>query len=225
MPKVKSGLAFRCGLMILLAAAAAAGQSSQAHQDTQTAPRVGPTTPPGSTTAPSLPGTPGVGEAVDPNKYSIGAEDVLYIQVWREPDFTRMVAVRPDGKITMPLIGELQASGLTPMQLTKELTEKLGQYVNRPDVTITVQEVRSKKYYIDGGVNRPGEYALVTPTRVFEALSRAGGFTEFANPKKIRIIRNEGKQTIKFNWKDVSQGKHLEQNIYLENGDHIYVPQ
>ena len=162
---------------------------------------------------------------MDPNKYIIGAEDVLYVQVWREPDFTRPVAVRPDGKITMPLIGEIQAAGETPMQLTKVLTEKLGNYVNRPDVTVTVQEVRSKKYYIDGGVNKPGEYALVTPTRVLEALSKAGGFTEFANRRKIKILRNEGKQTFTFNYNQVAKGKHLEQNIFIENGDHIIIPE
>jgi polysaccharide export outer membrane protein len=174
-------------------------------------------------TNPGLPTTPGVGQAVDPNKYSIGAEDVLYIQVWREPDFTRPVAVRPDGKITMPLIGEMQASGLTPVQLTKSLTDKLGTYVNHPDVTVTVMEVRSKKYYIDGLVNHPGEFPLVTPTRVLEALSKAGGFQEFANKSKVKILRGEGKQTFNFNYKDVSKGKHLEQNIFLENGDHVIV--
>lgn len=180
--------------------------------------------PPAANTAPLTATSPGVGQAVDPNKYSIGAEDILYIQVWREQDFTRMVAVRPDGKITMPLLGELQAAGETPMQLTKDLTEKLGNYVNRPDVTVTVEQVRSKKYYIDGLVARPGEYSLVTPTRVLEALSKAGGFQEFANIKKIKILRNEGKEIFKFNYKDVSRGKHLEQNIELKTGDHIIVP-
>ena len=216
---MKYGLGLRGGLF-LMAAVISLAQTTQPQQT----PRSGPTAPPGSTPTPSTPPS-GVGEAVDPNKYSIGAEDVLYILVWREPDFTKMVAVRPDGKITMPLIGELQAAGLTPMQLTKDLTEKLGQYVNRPDVTITVQEVRSKKYYIDGGVFRPGEYPLVTPTRIYEALSKAGGFTEFANRKKIKIVRHEGKEVLHFNWNDVSKGKHLDQNIFLENGDHIIVPQ
>jgi len=179
--------------------------------------------PPAVNTNPSLPVAPGVGEAVDPNKYSIGAEDVLYIQVWREADFTRPVAVRPDGKITMPLIGEMNAAGLTPIQLTKDLTDKLGTYVNHPDVTVTVMEVRSKKYYVDGLVNHPGEFPLVTPTLVFEAISKAGGFQEFANQKKVKILRNEGKKIFNFNYKDVSNGKHLEQNIYLENGDHVIV--
>jgi polysaccharide export outer membrane protein len=163
----------------------------------------------------------GVGAAVDPNTYQIGSEDVLYIQVWKEPDFTRQVAVRPDGKITMPLIGDIQASGLTPLALTADLKEKVGKYVQTPEVTVTVIDVRSRKYYIDGEVGRPGAFALVTPTKVLEALSLAGGFREFANQKNITILR--GAKTFKFNYKDVIRGKHLEENIFLENGDHIIV--
>src|SRR6266852_5988835 len=163
----------------------------------------------------------GLGAAVDPNKYVIGPEDILFIKVWREPDFTAAVAVRPDGKITMPLVGEVQAGGLTPQQLTKNLTEALGKYINNPDVNVFVQDVRSKKYYIDGEVSRPGFQPLVTPTTVLEALSHAGGFKEFANTKKIRILR--GSQVFKFNYNQVTKGQHLEQNIYVENGDHIIV--
>ncbi len=163
----------------------------------------------------------GVGAAVDPNKYSIGAEDVLMIQVWREPDFTRQVAVRPDGKITMPLIGDVQAAGMTPLALTNDLKDKVGKYVQNPEVTVTVLDVRSRKYYIDGEVGRPGAFPLVTPTRVLEALSLAGGFREFANQKKIVILR--GAKTFKFNYQEVIKGKHLEQNIFIESGDHIIV--
>ena len=164
-----------------------------------------------------------MGQAVEPNKYSIGPEDVLFIKVWREQDFTVIRAVRPDGTITMPLLGDLQAAGLSPVQLTKDLTEKLSQYVNHPDVTVVVQEVRSKKYYIDGGVNRPGEYPLVTPIKILEALSKTGGFTEFANKKHILILR--GDKTFKFNYLEVIKGKHMEQNILLESGDHVIVNQ
>ncbi len=174
----------------------------------------------------SIPGpkgtTPdGIGQPIDPNKYLIGVEDLLYIQVWREADFTRPAAVRPDGNITMPLIGDVQAGGLTPLQLTKSLTEKLGTVLTHPEVTVTVSEVRSKKYYIDGEVNHPGFFPLVTPTRVLEALSNAGGFRDFANTKHIKILR--GDQVFNFNYNDVSKGKHMEQNIYVENGDHIIV--
>ena len=199
-------------LLLLAAASLALGQTPPP------APNKG-TTPP--TPAPGLPSAPGVGQAVDPNKYSIGPEDVLYVYVWREPDFTKIVLVRPDGKITMPLLGDLQAAGLSPIQLTKDLTEKLSTYVNRPDVTVTVQEVRSKKYYLDGEVGRPGEYPLITPTRVLEAISKAGGFKEFADKKHIKILR--GTKTFNFNYIEVSKGKKMEQNIELENGDHIFV--
>jgi polysaccharide export outer membrane protein len=159
---------------------------------------------------------------VDLGKYQIGSEDLLFIRVWREPDFTLPVAVRPDGKITMPLIGEVPASGQTPLQLTATLKQLLTQYLNNPDVNVFVTEVRSKKFYIDGEMNRPGSFALVTPTSVLEALSRGGGFREFANTRKIRVLR--GGEVRHFNYKDVTKGKHLEQNIAVENGDHIIVP-
>lgn len=160
--------------------------------------------------------------AVDPNKYLIGPEDILFIRVWREPDFTLPAAVRPDGKITMPLVGDVQAGDQTPMQLTKSITEMLGKYLNNPDVNVIVTEVRSKKYFIDGEVLKPGTYLLVTPTTVLEALSNSGGFRDFANSKKIRILRKGN--ILHFNYKDVSKGKNLEQNILVEPGDHIIVP-
>ena len=163
-----------------------------------------------------------VAAPVDPGKYQIGPEDLLFIRVWREPDFTLPVAVRPDGKITMPLIGEVRAAGQSPLQLTVTLKELLTQYLNNPDVNVFVTEVRSKKFYIDGEMNRPGLFALVTPTSVLEALSRGGGFREFANTKKIRVLR--GSAVRYFNYRDVTKGKHLEQNIAVENGDHIIVP-
>ena len=160
--------------------------------------------------------------AVDPSKYLIGPEDILFIKVWREPDFTVPAAVRPDGKITMPLIGDVQAGNQTPTQLTKSITEMLSKYINNPDVNVIVTDVRSKKYYIDGEVFKPGTYLLVTPTTILEALSNAGGFRDFANTKKIRVLRHG--QILHFNYKDVSRGKNLEQNIQVEAGDHIIVP-
>ena len=164
----------------------------------------------------------GVPVAVDPHTYQIGPDDVLFIRVWREPDFTFPVAVRPDGKITVPLVGEVDAAGETPAQLTQNLTSRLASYINNPEVNVFVTEVRSKKYYIDGEVNRPGSIALVTRTTVLEALSHSGGFKDFANTKKIRILR--GDKVYFFNFKQVTNGKHLEQNIVVENGDHIIVP-
>jgi len=159
---------------------------------------------------------------VDPNKYQIGPEDLLYIRVWREPDFTLPVAVRPDGKITVPLIGEVQAAGQNPAELTDRLKGLLTEYLKNPDVSVFVTEVRSKKFYIDGEMNRPGWFPLVTRTSILEALSRGGGFREFANTKKIRVLR--GSEILYFNYKDVIKGKHLEQNIAVQNGDHIIIP-
>lgn len=163
-----------------------------------------------------------VGDSVDLHTYIIGPEDILLIQVWREPDFSGLHVVRPDGKITLPLIGEMQAGGLTPEKLGKGLVESLAKYLNNPDVDVSVQSVQSKKYFMDGEVNRPGEYKLVTPTTVLEALSHAGGFRDFANSKGIRILR--GNSTMKFNYKEVSKGRKMDQNVLLENGDHVIVP-
>jgi polysaccharide biosynthesis/export protein len=160
--------------------------------------------------------------AVDPKTFQIGAEDILYIQVWREADFSRQAIVRPDGKITMPLIGEVQAEGLTPDQLTAKLSELLSKYLNNPQVGVTVIGVNSKKYFMTGEINRPGSFPLVVPTHVLEALSNGGGFREFANEKKIVILRKG--QRLKFNYKEVIKGKKTEQNILLENGDYIIVP-
>jgi polysaccharide export outer membrane protein len=160
--------------------------------------------------------------AVDPKTYVIGAQDILMIKVWREMDFTGPYTVRPDGKISMPLVGDVQASGLTPERLGDQLKQALSNFINSPDVSVSLQSVGSKKFYITGEVNRAGEYTLATPTKVFDALSNAGGFRDFANKKKIIIIR--GTERIKFNYQDILKGKSLEQNIFLENGDTIVVP-
>jgi polysaccharide export outer membrane protein len=207
------------------AAIVMAGCLTAAGQTQPTAPKPNESRPPSPATpspAASEKTPEGSAAAVDPNKYLIGPEDVIFIRVWREPDFTLPAAVRPDGKITMPLIGDVQAGDQTPTQLTKNLTQLLGKYLNNPDVNVIVTDVRSKKYYIDGEVGKPGSYLLVTPTTVLEALSIAGGFRDFANSKKIRILRKGN--ILHFNYKEVSSGKKLEQNILVESGDHIIVP-
>jgi polysaccharide export outer membrane protein len=159
---------------------------------------------------------------VDPNTYIIGAEDILLVRVWREPELSSGVQVRPDGKITLPLIGELQAAGLTPQALKTKVVEALTEYINKPEVIVSLQSVQSKKYYITGEVNRTGTFPLVVPVNVLEALTNAGGFREFANTKKITILR--GGKILKFNYNDVVKGKNQEQNITIENGDYIVVP-
>jgi polysaccharide biosynthesis/export protein len=173
----------------------------------------------------SIPTVPKASEGsfapVDTKNYVLGPEDVIFIKTWREPDFTFTTAIRPDGKITLPLYGDLQAAGLTPEQLGLNIKEALTKYINAPDVQVFVVEVRSKKYFIDGEVKRTGPYPLVTKTTVLEALSNCGGFLDFANRKDIHILR--GSKVLHFNWADVTKGKKLQQNIELENGDHIIV--
>lgn len=171
---------------------------------------------------PPTPSADPAASAVDPHTYVIGPEDLLFIRVWREPDVTGPVSVRPDGKITLALVGELQAGGLTAEQLQAKVKDSLGKYFNSPDVTVSVTQVNSKKFYIDGEVGRPGPYPLSVPTKVLEALSQAGGFRDFANPKKIVILRKG--ERLKFNYKEVVKGKSQEENVFLEPGDHIIVP-
>ena len=164
-----------------------------------------------------------VAQAVDPKSYLIGPEDILHIEVFRDAEMTRAVNVRPDGKITMPLIGDLQAEGLTPERLTAQLKEALTQFMTSPEVTISVLQVNSKAFVVTGKVNRSGKFPLVTPIRIFDALGLTGGFQEFANTKKITIVR--GGDRLYFNYSDYVKGKKeaLDQNIWLQNGDTILV--
>ncbi|MBV8895731.1 MAG: polysaccharide biosynthesis/export family protein [Acidobacteriaceae bacterium] len=162
------------------------------------------------------------GAPVDSSSYKIGAADVLNIKVWNEPEFSGPVAVHQDGKITLPLVGDLQAGGKTPNEVQEIIADSLKTLVKKPLVTVTVQDVGSKRYYMDGLIARPGEYPLVVPTTILEAISKGGGLQDFANSKKIYILR--GDKRIYFNYKDVIHGKHMEQNIPLEPGDHIVVP-
>jgi polysaccharide export outer membrane protein len=159
---------------------------------------------------------------VDPKAYLIGAEDVISIRVWKEPENSGQFVVRPDGKISIPLIGEVQAAGLTPEKLSESIATGLQKVMVHPEVTVGVEKVNSKKYYIQGEVNKPGSYPLVIDTTVLEALVNAGGFREFANSKKIVILR--GSDRLKFNYREVTKGKKMEQNILVKNGDQIIVP-
>jgi len=159
---------------------------------------------------------------VDSNSFKVGPADVLNVRVWHEQEFSGPVSVHPDGKITLPLVGDLAVGGMTPAQIEQVIAQALTKYVVKPLVTITVQEVLSKKYYLDGEIARSGEYPLVAPTTVLEAISKAGGLRDFANEKKIYILR--GDKRILFNYKDVIHGKHMDQNIPLEPGDHVIVP-
>jgi polysaccharide biosynthesis/export protein len=161
----------------------------------------------------------------DPN-YIIGAQDVLDINVWKETDLTRLVPVRPDGKISLPLLNDVMAAGLTPTQLAMQITEGLKKYVTNPQVTVIVTQINSQRVYILGEVNRAGAYPLLPGMTVLQALSSAGGFTQFAKEKSIYLLRQvDGKQQkYPFNYKDVVAGKKSEQNTLLKAGDTIVVP-
>jgi len=158
--------------------------------------------------------------------YVIGPEDVLDINVWKEPDVSRVVPVRPDGKISLPLINDVQAAGTTPQQLAGNVTEKLRKYLNDPQVTVIVQAINSQRVYVVGEVLRAGAFPLIPGMTVLQALSSAGGFTAFANVKNIHVMRlRNGKHLeLPFNYRDVLKGDNPDQNIQLEPGDTVVVP-
>jgi polysaccharide biosynthesis/export protein len=198
------------------------GQPAQTSKDAKDPRETAPPAAPAPPLAEAAPTRLGATAAVDPKTYVIESEDIVSIRVWREPEMSGLFTVRPDGKISLHLVGEVQAGGLTPDQLQTKVIEALQTVMNRPQVVVAVQDVRSKRYYISGEVNRPGQYQLVTRITIMEALSMAGGFREFADIKGIKVMR--GSERIKFNYKDVIKGKKLDQNIELKPGDHIVVP-
>jgi len=160
------------------------------------------------------------------SSYVIQPGDVLDIQVWKEPEVSKAVPVRPDGKISLPLVNDVQASGLTAGVLTADLTQRLKKFISDPQVTVMVTQINSQRFYVMGEVARGGTYPLMPGMTVLQGLSGAGGFTPFANPKKIYILRDEGGKQVKypFNYKDVVKGKNEDENIALKAGDTIVVP-
>ena len=161
------------------------------------------------------------------SSYVIGANDVLAVNVWKEPDISRSVPVRSDGKISLPLVGELQASGQTPRQLEQEISTRLKNYISEPEVTVIVTDSKSQKINIMGMVTRPGAYLLTSSTTVLDSIAMAGGFKDFAKQKSIYVLRQsaDGKQErLSFNYKEVIKGKNPEQNIRLQAGDTVVVP-
>lgn len=167
-----------------------------------------------------------VKSATDDPTYVIGPEDMLNVAVWKEPDFSNTVPVRPDGKISLPLLGDVEASGRTPDQLAQDLTVKLKKYIDDPHVTVVVTAINSKRVYILGEVNHPGTMNMSPNMTVLQAISAAGGPTAYANTKKITVLRTvAGKQTkYAFNYKEVIKGNDVQQNILLQAGDTIVVP-
>ena len=161
------------------------------------------------------------------NRFVIGADDVLAVNVWKEPEISRVVPVRSDGMISLPLVGELQASGQTPRQLEQEIADKLKSYISEPEVTVIVQEIKSQKFNVLGQVARPGSYPLTTSLTALDAIALAGGFRDFAKQKSIYILRQKpdgSELRLPFNYKDVIKGKNNGQNISLQPRDTIVVP-
>jgi polysaccharide export outer membrane protein len=200
----------RMALIVLIATSCAYSQDAQK-------------TPPASgTTAKPAPEA----KSASGEEYRIGPQDLVRIDVWKEPDISRTIPVRPDGKISLPLMNDVQAAGLTAMELAGSIREGLSKYITSPQVTVTVTEINSRRVYVTGEVMRPGAQPLLPNMTALQALTSAGGFTQFARTKSIYILRNEDSKQVKhpFNYKAVLDGKHPEDNIQLQPGDVIVVP-
>jgi len=208
-------------VMVLMPACAVSSQQSGSATDNK---KPAPTAQSGNQQQPPAQAKP-LPATTDPN-YMIGAEDVLDISVWNESQISRSVPVRPDGKISLPLLNDMQAAGLTPSQLGTQIAEGLKKFITDPQVTVIVTAVNSRRFYITGEVQRAGTYPLLPDMTVLQALASSGGFTTFANTSKIYVLRTvSGKQTkLPFNYKDVLNGKHPEQNVMLMPGDTIVIP-
>ena len=165
-------------------------------------------------------------EDTDESHYLIGANDLLNIFVWKEPELTQDITVMSDGRISFPMIGEIMAEGKTVTELKDIITEKLKDYVTDPLVTVILRESRSRPLYIIGKVNQPGLYPLTSDITILQALSIAGGFAEWADTKHIVVVRRQGKKEVMydFNYQDFISGKNLSQNRVLEPNDTIVVP-
>ncbi|HKE21990.1 MAG TPA: polysaccharide biosynthesis/export family protein [Bryobacteraceae bacterium] len=178
---------------------------------------------PGSPAAPGgkIPGT----APVDNKSYIIGAEDVLSVLVWSQPGLSGNFVVRPDGKFSLPLVGDVQGADRSPEELAKEIEQKLKdeKILLDPNVTVGLMAIHSKKYFIEGEVYKPGSYDLTVPTTVMQGLVNAGGFKDFANKKNIVILRDGGTTVLHFNYNEVTKGKRLDQNVRLQPGDHIII--
>jgi polysaccharide export outer membrane protein len=181
---------------------------------------------------PSQPAVPAIASdapkqvaSTDPN-YVIGGQDVLDVSVWKEPEVSRVVPVRPDGKISLPLLNDVQAAGLTPAALAAQITDSLKKYVTNPQVTVIVTTINSQRVYLLGEVTRAGAFPMIPGMTVLQAISSGGGFTQYARTKGIYVLRNENGKQVKylFNYKEVINGKKPEQDIVLKAGDTIVVP-
>jgi polysaccharide export outer membrane protein len=210
---------FSTGLVMAAWLAFAFGQS-QAVQEPAATETAAQKTETSAKTSPASLGT------LNDAEYKIGPQDILRIDVWKEAEVSRAVPVRPDGKISLPLLNDVQAAGLTPMQLSVVIADGLKKYMNDPQVTVSVSEINSRRIYVTGEVTRAGAFPLLPNMTVLQALSSSGGFTQFAKLKNIYVLRIEdGKQVkLPFNYKEAVNGKKPEQNVLLQPGDVIVVP-
>jgi polysaccharide export outer membrane protein len=211
----------RISILMILAGCVIAGSASASNQSPTTQDKKEDTKDAKSQATPSA----AQAAAEDPT-YKIGAQDVLRIDVWREEQLTRTVPVRPDGKITLPLLNDVQAVGLTPMELAGVIREELKKYINNPQVTVSVSEINSRRIYVTGEVTKAGAYQLLPHMTVLQALSGSGGFTAFARIKNIYVLRTENGKPVKipFNYKEAIAGRNPAQNIELQPGDVVVVP-
>lgn len=175
----------------------------------------------------STPSDTGATNKPHDDSFVIGNDDVLAISVWNEPNLSKSIPVRSDGKISLPLVGEMQATGKTPLQLERDLTEKLKSFITAPEVNVVVEKVNSRKFNILGEVNKPGSYPLAASTTIMDAIATAGGFRDFAKKAAVYVLRKtaDGQESrLKFNYKDFIKGKDVAQNIKLEPDDTVIVP-
>lgn len=178
-------------------------------------------------TAPTPAGPDSSGARPHDDNFVIGNDDLLAINVWKEPDISRSIPVRSDGKISLPLVGEVQAAGRTPLKLEQDIATRLKNYIAEPEVTVIVQQINSQKFNVLGMVAKPGSYPLTNNATVLDAIAIAGGFRDFAKRKSIYVLRQntDGTQTrLPFNYKEVIKGQNLTQNVKLQPRDTILVP-
>jgi len=214
-------------LLVAKGAGAASQEGSLPKAPAPRAPTTQPAPAPPKATGPATPDPAAAAAGIKPpSDYVIGAEDVLQVVFWRDEKMSSDVTVRPDGMITLPLLNDVKAAGLTPDQLRNVVTKAATKYLTEPNVTIVIKTINSRKVFVTGSVVRPGPYPLIDQMTVLQMLAVAGGLGEYADRKEIRVMRTENGQTksFKFNYRDVSKGKNLEQNILLKPGDTIIVP-
>ena len=218
--RMTAGHSIRLAFLFLFACAPLLAQAPPSAQADHALPAAA---GPASTSTPSASSVP----LPHDNSFVIGNDDQLAINVWKEPDLTRTIPVRSDGKISLPLVGGIQAEGRTPLQLEEDIAAKLKSFITEPEVTVIVEQINSQKFNILGQVNKPGSYPLSTATTVLDAIAAAGGFRDFAKQKSIYILRQNasgGEARLEFNYKEVIKGKNPQQNIKLEPRDTIVVP-